>query len=224
MSKVEQASGAYFIQTWPRVAKDGVSELNVLDIHDEYETLVRGRVILGSKKDVTRASTPCEKEVHLDSYSDTNLKRGRQRGTAVLVSMEDYKHGYRWGGAVDRGRLESTASNLSLNLQGNIFLDFKAHDLRNAMVDLAQACVPKEDECFVCFVNAHGGTSATDGAFFFTDCHGDQIYLLNDMVEPFRKCKNLLGKPKIFLSMHVGVSSGWGARMKLGRGPQPASS
>lgn len=46
----------------------------------------------------------------------------------------------------------------------------------------------------MCFIDGHGST-AEDGSFFVMDEDGTRISLLKDIVEPFRACKNLLGKP-----------------------------
>lgn len=40
-------------------------------------------------------------------------------------------------------------------------------------------------------MNGHGDTDEIDGSFYFVDEEKKRVYLLNDIVEPIRKCVNL---------------------------------
>eukprot|EP00246_Nothoceros_aenigmaticus_P000030 TRINITY_DN10047_c0_g1_i11.p1 TRINITY_DN10047_c0_g1~~TRINITY_DN10047_c0_g1_i11.p1 ORF type:complete len:227 (+),score=24.22 TRINITY_DN10047_c0_g1_i11:102-683(+) len=58
-----------------------------------------------------------------------------------------------------------------------------------------------DDECFLCFVNAHGGTQDGEQVIWDgTDESDDNSFLwvLNDIVWPITQCAHLFGKPKLF--------------------------
>lgn len=182
-----------YIHTWKKQI-EGVDPCNyaldLLEGKGSFDKFVQAKAHV--------LSIPVQEQEELkECYPDRNARDGKARGSAILISMENYKDGYRWGESVDPGRFESLASALKFNTHGKIFLNNRAQFIQKGLLDIAQTRILEGDECLVCFINGHGGT-AEDGAFFFTDCYGHRISLLKDIVEPFRTCKYLKGKPKIF--------------------------
>lgn len=127
-------------------------------------------------------------------YPDANLAEGEKRGVAVIISMEECTPHPRRGGAVDRGRLYALVH--SLGFEGITLLDQTREKLLQELQRIA-GDIQENHKFFVCFVNAHGGTSE-DGAHFIFDFEGGKV-LLDEMLNPFRKCQQLIAKPKVVI-------------------------
>eukprot|EP00246_Nothoceros_aenigmaticus_P009471 TRINITY_DN2499_c1_g1_i9.p1 TRINITY_DN2499_c1_g1~~TRINITY_DN2499_c1_g1_i9.p1 ORF type:complete len:422 (-),score=92.39 TRINITY_DN2499_c1_g1_i9:33-1271(-) len=144
----------------------GVSELirrrdEIPGYEHSWEQVVdeEGKVVLDAGKDGVALLLRGEER----QYSKKKRKEGERRGLAVLISVGEEE---RPGAAADREKLEKLARDL--NFEVRLEVNKTAQELRKLMTDIQVGkYVRAEDECFMCFVNAHGDTN--EGAQYIWD-------------------------------------------------------
>jgi len=121
---------------------------------------------------------------------------GAFRVDAIIVSIEKWKGIPRQRAVVDREGMSQLFKMLGFRV--TVLVDKSADELKAELKDISNKNISEEfSNCFVCFVSAYGSTGS-DGRQFILDNEGDQVYVVEDIIEPFITCKALDGKPKIF--------------------------
>lgn len=118
---------------------------------------------------------------------------------AVIVSNEKWGDIPRRRAAGDRQRMNQLFK--ALGFRVTILRDKSADELRADLKNFSSSTKSlfKKDvtNCFVCFISAYGDTQS-DGRQFILDHKGNKVYVMEDIIEPFKSCKVLDGKPKVF--------------------------
>lgn len=117
---------------------------------------------------------------------------------AVIVSNEKWGDIPRQRAAGDRQRMSQLFK--ALGFRVTVLLDKSADELKSDLrkISSIEGLFKKDiTDCFVCFVSAYGDIER-DGRQFILDHKGNKVYVMEDIIEPFKSCKVLDKKPKVF--------------------------
>eukprot|EP00246_Nothoceros_aenigmaticus_P016451 TRINITY_DN748_c0_g1_i7.p1 TRINITY_DN748_c0_g1~~TRINITY_DN748_c0_g1_i7.p1 ORF type:complete len:302 (+),score=46.85 TRINITY_DN748_c0_g1_i7:840-1745(+) len=115
-------------------------------------------------------------------YANKNRQLGKRRGLAVVINVEGEA---RPGAHLDRERLVKLFRSRGFDVR--LEVNKTAKELQQLIKDIGKY-VRAEDECFICSINAHGGTM--EGAQYIHESTEDSAHLwvLNDFVVPISRC------------------------------------
>lgn len=115
-----------------------------------------------------------------------------KRGYALVINNVDFERGSgmgtRNGSDVDASRLYITLKKFKFDVK--VFKNVRAEDMCQ-IINYFSRLDHSDNDCFMCFILSHGEQDVVYGT--------DTLVTYDRLVKPFKRCRSLYGKPKIFI-------------------------
>jgi hypothetical protein len=111
----------------------------------------------------------------------------------AFISQKTGEPAPRHGSEIDVRNIKRTLEKLNFKVNEPIVVDLTALDMKIKFNDLAKNVDFGRYKCFVCVLMSHG---ASNGEIYGIDWKS--VRLDEDIIDPFRECEQLRGKPKLF--------------------------